>query len=140
MGDESFVLPIVTQLNGEPTVTEDGDIVYLFPELQTTASTKSMFSPSNSLPDSNAMILKRAGLDPNASSQEIQRMLNFNGISTQGANEKRDLMRILEKALPPMTAQEEDELDKEAAYADPSLLAEREIPFSVATDFNKILS
>jgi len=32
--DESFVLPIVTQLGGEPTVTEEGDIVYLFPDLQ----------------------------------------------------------------------------------------------------------
>jgi len=35
--DEGFVLPIVTQLGGEPTVTEDGDIVYLFPDLQVSA-------------------------------------------------------------------------------------------------------
>lgn len=32
--DEGFVLPLVTRLGGEPTVTEDGDIVYLFEELQ----------------------------------------------------------------------------------------------------------
>lgn len=38
--DESFVLPLVTQLGGEPTVTEDGDIVYLFPELQVSAMSK----------------------------------------------------------------------------------------------------
>ena len=35
--DEGFVLPIVSQLGGEPTVTDDGDIVYLFPELQVSA-------------------------------------------------------------------------------------------------------
>ena len=37
--DESFVLPIVTQLNGEPRVTEDGDIIYVFPELQQSVAT-----------------------------------------------------------------------------------------------------
>jgi len=36
--DESFVLPIVTKLGGEPTVTDDGDIVYVFPDMATTAS------------------------------------------------------------------------------------------------------
>ena len=35
--DEGFVLNIVSQLGGEPTVTDDGDIVYLFPELQVSA-------------------------------------------------------------------------------------------------------
>jgi hypothetical protein len=35
--DESFVLPIVSQLGGEPVVTDDGDIVYLFPDLQVSA-------------------------------------------------------------------------------------------------------
>ena len=35
--DESYVLPIVTQLGGQPTVTDDGDIVYVFEELQMSA-------------------------------------------------------------------------------------------------------
>jgi len=35
--DEGFVLPIVSQLGGVPTVTDDGDIVYLFPDLQVSA-------------------------------------------------------------------------------------------------------
>lgn len=35
--DESYVLPIVSQLGGEPAVTDDGDIVYLFPDLQVSA-------------------------------------------------------------------------------------------------------
>eukprot|EP00934_Nitzschia_sp_Nitz4_P001428 Nitzschia sp. Nitz4//scaffold1_size375055//125694//127202//NITZ4_000250-RA/size375055-processed-gene-0.430-mRNA-1//-1//CDS//3329540967//1428//frame0 len=36
--DESFVLPIVSQLGGEPEVTSVGDIVYVFPALQQTAA------------------------------------------------------------------------------------------------------
>lgn len=35
--DESFVLPIVSQLGGEPVVTDDGDIVYLFSDMQVSA-------------------------------------------------------------------------------------------------------
>eukprot|EP00903_Cladosiphon_okamuranus_P014661 g13591.t2 len=35
--DESFVLPILTALDGAPEVTADGDIVYVFPSLQTSA-------------------------------------------------------------------------------------------------------
>ena len=35
--DESFVLPIVSKLGGEPVVTDDSDIVYLFPDLQVSA-------------------------------------------------------------------------------------------------------
>lgn len=35
--EEGFVLPIVSQLGGEPVVTEDGDIIYIFPDLQISA-------------------------------------------------------------------------------------------------------
>lgn len=34
---EGFVLPIVSQLGGEAEVTEDGDIIYIFPDLQVSA-------------------------------------------------------------------------------------------------------
>jgi hypothetical protein len=34
LSDEGFVLPIVSQLGGVPTVTDDGDIIYSFPDLQ----------------------------------------------------------------------------------------------------------
>jgi hypothetical protein len=37
LSDEGFVLPIVSQLGGVPTVTDDGDIIYLFPDLQVSA-------------------------------------------------------------------------------------------------------
>ncbi|EEC49069.1 predicted protein, partial [Phaeodactylum tricornutum CCAP 1055/1] len=39
LASKTFVLPIVTALNGEPRVTEDGSIVYTFPELQMSAAT-----------------------------------------------------------------------------------------------------
>ena len=35
--EEGFVLPIVSQLGGEPVVTDEGDIIYLFPDLQVSA-------------------------------------------------------------------------------------------------------
>jgi hypothetical protein len=127
--DESFVLSIVSQLDGEPRVTEDGDIVYVFPELQVSASTDKVV-PQISV---SATILKRAGLSPNASAKDIQSLLYVNRISTQGALEKKDLLLILEKSLPPTTlAEEEDYLQ-----ADPSLLQEREYKFSLAPDLNK---
>lgn len=36
--DESFVLPALTRFQGRPEVTDDGDIIYVFPQLMTTAS------------------------------------------------------------------------------------------------------
>lgn len=130
--DESFVLPIVTQLDGEPRVTDDGDIIYVFEDLQTSAS-KSAVVPKIS---ESAMILKRAGLPANASTREIQNLLYVNGISARGALEKKDLIKILAKALPPMTLEEEEEMLQE----NPSLLLEREYKFSVAPDLNKFLA
>lgn len=35
--DEGFVLPVLTRLNGRPEVTPQGDIVYVFPDLMTSA-------------------------------------------------------------------------------------------------------
>ncbi len=35
--DESYILPVLTRFNGYPEVTESGDIIYYFPELQVTA-------------------------------------------------------------------------------------------------------
>jgi len=130
--DESFVLPIVSQLDGEPRVTEEGDIIYVFPDLQVSASS------SNILPQvsESAMILKRAGLRPDASSREIQNLLRMNGISMQGARDKTDLMEILEGVLPEATPEEEAEV----ALMDPSLLQEREYKFSLASGTNKFFA
>lgn len=137
--DESFVLPIVTQLNGEPRVTEEGDIVYVFPELQQSVATSSSTSSTTrrkSARSSEANILSRAGLRTNASAGEVQQLLNLNGISTRGVYEKRDLVRLLEQALPPLTQREKAELTMD----DPTILQEREYEFSLATSGNRFLA
>jgi hypothetical protein len=127
--DESFVLPIVSQLDGEPQVTEDGDIIYVFPDLQISASDSAVLPQASE----SAMVLQRAGLSPNASSRDIQGLLRRNGISSAGARDKADLLELVEAALGPMSADEE----AEAALLDPSLLQEREYKFSLASGFNK---
>ena len=83
--DESFVLPIVSQLGGEPTVTDDGDIVYVFPELQVSATSSS-----------SKNILEVAGLPPNASAGQIKNTLsNVYGINTRDVTEKSYLLELL---------------------------------------------
>lgn len=127
------MLPIVTALNGEPRVTDDGEIVYVFPDLQTSAaSTPSL--PAG--PSADTMVLKRAGLSRRASAGQIKRMLEFNGISTLGLLERGELIKVLEKALPPPTEEEQAEM----GLSDPSLLQEREYKFSLASDLNKLLA
>ena len=135
--DETFVLPIVSALGGEPIVTDDGNIVYVFSELQTTAGSSSVVpTPNQSSMSQEARILKRAGMKAGASSREIMQVLNYNRISTRGVVDKSDLIRLLEQALPPMSPAEE----AEALNADTSVLLEQEIKFSVAPDLNKFLA
>jgi hypothetical protein len=129
---QSFVLPIVTQLNGEPRVTEEGDIVYVFPELQVSAAS----APIVKVVNQDAYTLKRAGLSPDANAGEINTLLRLNGINTRGALEKRDLIRLLEQALPPPTREEMDEF----AEDEPDMLLEREYQFSLAPDGNRLLA
>lgn len=132
--DESFVLPIVTQLDGEPQVTEDGDIVYTFPELMTSAASKS--APSGSVrtreKSRESKVLERAGLDEDAPTIQINNLLQMNRINTRGALERADLIEILESALP-------DE-DKNSYVDDPTLLLEREYKFSLASSGQTILA
>jgi hypothetical protein len=134
--DESFVLPIVSQLNGEPRVTEEGDIVYVFPELQQSVATTTTSRRNPSNLSSEASILSRAGLRKNASAGEVQQLLNLNGISTRGVYEKKDLIRLLEQALPPLTEREKAELQMD----DHTMLQEREYEFSLANSFNRFLA
>lgn len=103
--DESFVLPIVSQLGGEPTVTDDGDIVYVFPDLQTSAST----------------IYESAGLPSNASAKDVKNILQYKyRVDTRGAIEKRDLVKLLERAI-----------EMDPYNNDPTLfLEERELEFN----------
>jgi hypothetical protein len=131
--DESFVLPIVTQLDGEPQVTEDGDIVYIFPELMKTSSSKSAPPTRSSEERRESRILRRAGLDEDAPTEVIKRLLMMNGISTRGALERADLVDILEKVLP-------DDNSSDVDVDDPTLLLEREYKFSLASSFQTVLA
>lgn len=131
--DESFVLPIVTQLDGEPQVTEEGDIVYIFPELMKTSSSKSVLPNRSSKERRESRILRRAGLDEDAPTEVIKRLLMMNGISTRGALERGDLVDILEKVLPEDNSSDVD-------VDDPTLLIEREYKFSLASSIQTVLA
>ena len=126
------MLSLVTQLDGEPQVTEDGDIVYVFPELQVSASRQPVVSKASV----TATVLRRAGVPANASAKEIQKLLYLNGVNTKGALEKQDLIKILEEVLPPLSPAEEVEL----MDADPSMLQERRYKFSLAPDLYKVFA
>lgn len=128
VSSESFVLPIVTALAGEPRVTDDGDIVYVFPELQLSASNTPIKV------DSSAIILKKVGLEPDATPKQIKDLLDRSGISTRGALEKKDLLSILALAMPPMTKQDEK------LFGEQDLLLEEEYTFSLASDANKVFA
>lgn len=139
--EESFVLPIVTALGGEAQVTEDGEIIYTFPELQTSASQSSAIVPSVDIPKiEESLVLEKAGLPSSATTRQIQRFLNGNGISTAGATERTDLIRILRQKLPPLSESDKEILADAASDSQTDLLAERRYKFSVASDMNKILA
>lgn len=44
---EDYMLPVLTRFNGQPEVSPDGEIVYHFPELQTTAVVKKQLAGSS---------------------------------------------------------------------------------------------
>ena len=135
--DESFVLPIVSQLDGVPQVTEDGDIVYTFPDLMTSASSKNTRIDSKEMARvrRESRILRLAGLEEDASTRSIKMLLDMNGIRTQGALERADLIDILEKVLP-----EDGNTDLDIEVDDPTLLLEREYKFSLASSLQTILA
>jgi hypothetical protein len=126
-------------LNGEPQVTEDGEIVYTFSELQTSAQSAAPASASL-MAAQEGMALRRANLPSSASTGQIKRFLNYNGVPTQGALERSALISILEKALPPPSASEKGLLEDAVADARSDALQEREYKFSVAPDLNRFLA
>lgn len=86
------------------------------------------------------MTLRRAGLPADASAGQVKNFLNWNGVSTQGALERSDLVSILEGALPPPSASELALLEDAAADASTDVLQEKEYKFSVAPDLNRFLA
>jgi hypothetical protein len=144
--DEQYVLPIVSALGGKPEVTDDGEIVYVFSELQTSALSSSNASTgaspqSSALAVREARILKRAGIKSTATAREIARVLNNSGISTRGAQERSELIAIVEGVVGGSTgtgsdAAAADEVDD----SDEAMLQEREWKFSLASDTNKFFA
>lgn len=114
--DEGYVLPIVSQLGGEPQVTEEGDIIYVFPDLQLSATESSA--------------LEKAGLKPDATAREIQRELQLAGIDVRGVLEKDELLRILNQSLLNM--------DNDGTSTMLPVLQEEELKFSAAGDFQRL--
>ncbi|EJK50155.1 hypothetical protein THAOC_30900, partial [Thalassiosira oceanica] len=136
--DEAFVLPIVTQLDGEPQVTEDGDIVYTFPELMTTSTSKGTSSVSRedmARIQREGRILQKAGLEKDAPSSTIKTLLTMNRISTRGALSRSDLIDILADVLPG-----DDDGDSYQDVDDPTILVEREHKFSLASGLQTVLA
>jgi len=124
--DESFVLPIVTKLNGEPQVTEDGDIVYIFPEMQVSAQS-----------DVERQ-LARAGLPSDASASMIKEALVAKGVTPRAfirGIERKDVLALFQKNQFLF----EDDYDEEEDQTF-DLLQEREYKFSLASDTNKLLA
>jgi len=111
--DESFVLPIVTQLDGEPVVTEEGDIIYVFPDLQVSTGAVD-----------ESMVLRKAGLEGDVSTRELKAVLEYNGLNTRGALDRADLISILR-----------EEVGREGSLD--GMIQEQQYQFSLASDFNK---
>jgi len=121
--DESYVLPIVTQLDGEPRVTNDGDIVYLFPELQTSAQQSS-----------DRQNLSRLGLKPDAPTTTIRNALIAYGVNKNvlaNDSSRETVLAVLEDFT--------SSLDKDDDTTN-DILEEREIKFSSATTSNLVLA
>ena len=112
--DESYVLPIVSKLGGEPQVTDDGDIVYIFSDLQLSAT------------DS----LETVGLPPTASAREIKGFLTSKGIDTRGALEKDDLIKMVSLI----------KANTNTGVTDLSSIEENEYKFSVAGNVQKFFA
>ena len=108
--DESFVLPALTQRGGMPEVTESGDIVYVFDDLQLSAAT------------ANDQGWEKLSL------QELTKLAKSEGISTRGVYEKDDLLAVIRAAREMRSVKSNQEGARVATYLD-----EKPFQFSLAT-------
>lgn len=137
---EDYMLPVLTALRGEPVVSEEGDILYRFPELA--ASSAETYEAEKSLltPSQRGMLLE-------ASSGELLALAGQLGVDARGATEKEALRSAVRSALEaraeargaqrggwPFGGGAEDR----GAAAD--VLLESEKRFSAASGFQKALS
>lgn len=124
--DESFVLPIVTKLNGIPEVTDDGDIVYVFPDLQQATSSFNSFAKEKQ----ESQLLQKLGIDPAISTKQLKRVMTQGlGITTIGALERSDLLQTLNQYV-----------NNGVTTTNNEYLQEDEYEFSLAPSFQKFLA
>ena len=82
MVDERYVLPAVTRFNGVPEVTADGDIIYSFDDLQTTAKGTG-----------------RTSMLEQSTPSQLKRLAASEGINVAGCFDKEDLVETISAAL-----------------------------------------
>lgn len=149
--DESFVLPIVSQLDGEPRVTEDGDIIYVFPDLQTSTVTSSATTNSTWASESitSGLLLSKSDVDTqlfelvaNISTTELRELFRLSGIETPATFERKDFIDLLELTRSPPILSEIEQLgilgNSVISMSYPSLLEEAEHVFSLAPVKRKV--
>ena len=83
---EDYMLPVLTRFNGIPEVSPDGDIVYHFPELQTTAKAQE----SQSVP---AYLRERLWRFSQATSGQVMMSIGLGGLNLVGALMLGSLLR-----------------------------------------------
>ncbi|HEY9650034.1 MAG TPA: hypothetical protein V6C95_05180, partial [Coleofasciculaceae cyanobacterium] len=83
---EDYMLPVLTRFNGRPEVSPDGEIVYHFPDLQTTATARKQQSVA-------AYLRERLWRFSAASSGQIMLAIGLGGINIIGALMLGSLLR-----------------------------------------------
>jgi hypothetical protein len=120
--DESFILPVVTRLGGIPRVNEDGEIVYVFQDLQLTAI-------DDTAAAAELLDLPNPDEFSSVSTADLKRRMQRKGISVRGALDKQSLLdnlRSFVKRFSPSKI--------------PRLLEERKLKFSLASGTQQIFA
>lgn len=84
--DEDYMLPVLTRFNGRPEVSPDGEIVYHFPDLQTTASSSQHHSVA-------AYLQEKLWRFSRASSGQLMFAIGLGGLNLIGALMLGSLLR-----------------------------------------------
>jgi len=137
--DESFVLPVLTRLNGRPEVTPEGEIIYVFPELMTTAAAQAAPGGEGGREMLNANWARQERVDEEVreyqglTSFELREALQAKRVPVQDCFDKASLLERLKGFLlsAPSTAQ---------AVGTAPYLEENPIPFSLAPATNRVFA
>jgi hypothetical protein len=90
--DENHVLPVLVQFNGVPQVSDTGDIVYQFPDLQTTAGDTPQRRPPQSQTQLPPALEEKLWLFSRASSTQVLWAIGLGLVNIVGALVLRELI------------------------------------------------